>query len=246
MVNIKLGDKVYDGVTSVKLDTKEGESVEFSPYEETFAAGKQAEYDKFWDNFQRNGTQNLYRYAFHGFGWNNTNFVPKYDIILGTYSSGIFWCTHITDLVAALELANVRLDTSGASYLDTGFAGSTLTRVPEVSLVNAVTYSSLFANSSSLTEIQKLILKDDGSQALGEIMSGCTSLKHITIEGVIGGNSNLKSCPLTTESVQSVIDHLKDLTGSATQSITFKADVGAALTQAQKAAITAKNWTLVY
>ena len=246
MVNIKLGDKVYEGVDYVKLDTAEGGEAVFAPYEEALAAGRKAEYDKFWDNYQLNGTLTAYRYAFHGPGWNDTIFVPKYDIVFGTYSSGVFWSTGIRDLVAALDRSNVKLDTSKATYMDTCFAGGSLTRVPEISLVSATDYANLFANASSLVEIQKLTLKGDGSQALGNIMIGCTSLKHITIEGVISGNSNLSACPLTTDSVQSVLDHLKDLSGAATNTITFKASVGAALTEAQKAALTAKNWTLVY
>lgn len=48
---------------------------------------------------------------------------------------------------------------------------------------------------------------------------------------------------LTAASVQSIIDGLADLTGSTTQTLTFHRDI--ALTDDQKSAITAKNWTLV-
>jgi endonuclease I len=48
------------------------------------------------------------------------------------------------------------------------------------------------------------------------------------------------------DSVQSIVDALKDLTGATAQTLTFHADVGGKLTDAQKATITAKNWTLVY
>ena len=48
------------------------------------------------------------------------------------------------------------------------------------------------------------------------------------------------------ESHATICDHLKDLTGEATKSLKFHPDVGAKLTQIQKAAITAKNWVLVY
>jgi hypothetical protein len=40
MVNVKLGDKTYTGVTAVKTDTPDGGTAEFAPYDETFAAGK--------------------------------------------------------------------------------------------------------------------------------------------------------------------------------------------------------------
>lgn len=51
---------------------------------------------------------------------------------------------------------------------------------------------------------------------------------------------------LTDESIQSIIDGLADLTGQTTQTLTLHKDVGAKLTDAQKATITAKNWTLAY
>ena len=51
---------------------------------------------------------------------------------------------------------------------------------------------------------------------------------------------------LTTESVQSIIDGLADLTGGTAQTLTLHATVGAKLTDEQKATITAKNWALVY
>lgn len=51
---------------------------------------------------------------------------------------------------------------------------------------------------------------------------------------------------LTATSVQSIIDGLADLTGGTTKTLTFHSSVGASLTDEQKAAITAKNWTLAY
>lgn len=77
---------------------------------------------------------------------------------------------------------------------------------------------------------------------------GCTALEDIsfmpgTIEGAISFN---KSSKLSAESVQSIIDGLADLTGKTTQTLTLHATVGGNLTDAQKASITAKNWTLAY
>ena len=82
-----------------------------------------------------------------------------------------------------------------------------------------------------------------GATTFGNI----TSLVNLEIEGTIGTsigfpNSNL----LSNTSVQSVIDALKDLTDQTSQTLTLHATVGANMTDEQKAAITAKNWTLVY
>ena len=51
---------------------------------------------------------------------------------------------------------------------------------------------------------------------------------------------------LSTDTIQSIIDGLADLTGSTAQTLTLRANVGAKLTDEQKATITAKNWELVY
>lgn len=51
---------------------------------------------------------------------------------------------------------------------------------------------------------------------------------------------------LSTETIQSIIDGLADLTGGTAQTLTLHKTVGEKLTDTQKATITAKNWTLVY
>lgn len=58
---------------------------------------------------------------------------------------------------------------------------------------------------------------------------------------------SLSSSPLlSTETIQSIIDGLADLTGGTAQTLTLHATVGSKLTDEQKATITAKNWELVY
>ena len=56
----------------------------------------------------------------------------------------------------------------------------------------------------------------------------------------------IPSSVLSADSIQSIADGLADLTGQTAQTLTLHATVGAKLTDAQKATITAKNWTLVY
>ena len=51
---------------------------------------------------------------------------------------------------------------------------------------------------------------------------------------------------LSTDTIQSIIDGLADLTGGTAQTLTLHSTVGAKLTDEQKATITAKNWELVY
>lgn len=78
--------------------------------------------------------------------------------------------------------------------------------------------------------------------------SSCVKLREVRFaEGAIFQSISLvNSANLSDASIQSIIDGLEDLTGASAKTLTFHADVGAKLTEAQKAAITAKNWTLVY
>ena len=55
-----------------------------------------------------------------------------------------------------------------------------------------------------------------------------------------------RSPELSTDTIQSIIDGLADLTGSTTQTLTLSGTTAAYLTDTQKATITAKNWSLVY
>lgn len=52
------------------------------------------------------------------------------------------------------------------------------------------------------------------------------------------------SSVLSTDSIQSIIDGLADLTGGTAQTLTLHADVKSKLTETQISAITGKNWTL--
>lgn len=118
----------------------------------------------------------------------------------------------------------------------------TSTKVPI--RVKNTTLNSTFAGSTIKTIV---LLELVGVTGYNNPFSSCAALENITIAGSIDVSVSLSASPLLTQpSVQSIIDHLKDLTGQTAQTLTLHADVGARLTDAQKATVTAKNWTLVY
>jgi hypothetical protein len=132
--------------------------------------------------------------------------------------------------------------------LENTFYSAWITHIPVISAVSAISRGLIetFAHSRVET-IDKLIVRDDGTTKFSNTFTLCTFLKNITFEGVIGNSVSFSdSDKLTNASVDSIIDHLKDLTGATEQTLTFHKDVGANMTEEQKAAITAKNWTLVY
>lgn len=138
---------------------------------------------------------------------------------------------------------------TGKASAKTFFRGSSIVTVDLTGVTDKIQFSSLdrMFYSNALCEI------------LGEMdLSACTttnyafvncySLETIRIKpGTLGVSTNLSySLKLTDESIQSIIDGLADLTGGTAQTLTLHADVGAKLTEEQKAAAAAKNWTLAY
>ena len=209
-----------------------------APFEE----GRKAERDYFWENFSPG---NDWSCAFSGNGWNDTTFNPTKNLVTGTNVNSMFQTNNVHNLKQILQRNGVVLDTSAAtsnynfarnanvfywphidfrkcSVLDNSFAGAVQTRELTLSVKEKVKCSNVFQNCRSLTELTIL-------------------------NGTFGTSISFGDSPLLNDaSRQSIINALADLTGATTQNVTFHADVGGKLTATQKAAITAKNWTLVY
>ena len=185
-------------------------------YEHGKEEGIQAEYDRFWDDFQQNGNRTSYLHGFAGRCWTNETFKPKYPLKIGN-ATAMFFYSSIPNIDCELDFTN-----------------------KSISLANMFAYSwvksiSRFKSYETLT-------------FASTTFEGCTYLTNISFvdDSVIGTSINFKSCPLTAESIDNIIDVLKDLTGKTSQTLTLHADVGNNLTAEQKASITAKNWSLVY
>ena len=118
--------------------------------DEVYAAGKQAEWNVFWDSFQQNGTRTNYEGAFDGKGWDDNNFKPKYDIInIGDYScSQSFRQSKITDLKGILEKQKVEYNTKGATRFINTFQACDITRIPTLYLDSCSTLQNCFTGST--------------------------------------------------------------------------------------------------
>lgn len=213
--------------------------------------GMQTEYDRFWDSLQRNGEKKVYAGAF-GSVWTDETFKPKYDI-RPENANTMFEYSEIVDLKGCMERAGVVLDFSTVSYgrFTQFLQNSLITRIGVVDTTGSKDYTInyLFFGATKLKEIEAWVMTDDGTQKFAEAntFQQCPALEEIRIDGLLGCSMSWAGCSLlSAESVQSIIDHLKDLTGATAQKLTFHATVGAKLTQTQKDAISAKNWTLVY
>ncbi|MBR4295755.1 MAG: hypothetical protein IKT56_02815 [Clostridia bacterium] len=153
--------------------------------QKVYDAGKQAEYDRFWDAFQNYGKRTDYSYAFAYGGWNNNTYNPKY-IISPSACNGLFMSnTTITDTKVTIDL----ISSNGSQK------------------------NGLFSGAIKLKTIRKLIVDETiGFQSSPPMFNKCTSLEDIKFEGVIGKDLNISACPLVRESIDNIFDHLKDFT----------------------------------
>lgn len=206
--------------------------------DKVYEAGQQSEYDRFWDSFQSYGKLTNYQSVFGGAGWKDDNFKPKYVPNI-KMASLMFRETGIKNIVG--------LDFSKANDLQYTFYASKVVYIDEISTISASRLYQTFDTCTKLKTIGKLILKADGTQTFTNPFGNCTSLENIEIEGVIGNNGfNVsKSKLLTHDSLMSIINHLKDLTGtSSTLTCTLGTTNLAKLTDEEKAIATDKGWTL--
>lgn len=217
-------------------------------YNEGVEAGKKAEYDRFWDEYLNTKQSYVsWGYRFAGHGWNEYTFKPPCDIVPEGSASGMFMMSGIRDLKVLCDQLGVVVDFSKATSFPQIFSDSSLNHVGVIDTRSASNVNHILFNARNMVTVDKIILKSDGSQIFTGGFNNADQLQNITFEGVIGNSISFNHSSLLTDaSIQSIIDHLKDLTGETAQTLTFHATVGGKLTAEQKAAITAKNWTLVY
>lgn len=175
---------------------------------------------EFMDKYQANlEAANSFNYAFAGRGWTDETFNPPRPIIVTGACAQMFNQAQITSTKVPITIDSA--DTSNQS---------------------------IFAYCSDLITIPSLKVTEK-VPAFTAWWHNCRALEtlNFTEDSVIAADIPLDRCnALSNASVQTAINALKDLTGLTAKKITLHADVGANLTDEQKAAITAKNWTLVY
>lgn len=219
--------------------------------QKVFDAGKKAEWSALWDNIQSHkGAAQVYQYAFCGTHWNDITFKPKYDLVFtkGYSGTNAFWGNGVTDIAETLEQLGLKMDTTLCGYWAGMFQNADTKRLPELNCSHAMEHGDgglhyTFANSEVET-IDKLIVVEELKYA--STFKGCANLKNIIFEGVIGENISFLDSPLLTyDSIMSIINHLKDFSGTTT---TMKLTLGTTnlekLTDAEKKIATDKGWTL--
>lgn len=200
--------------------------------DEGIEQGKKDAYDEFWDIFQDNGNRTDYYRAFGGIGWDDNTYQPKYDIApqVTWDCSGLFLKSKITDIY---KNDTINIDFSKCGTFTQPFSESSITHIKILDTRSAKACTQILQTARNLVTIEKLILKDDGSQVFNLAFNLCGNLANLTIEGTIGQSIDLQWSPLTEASIRSVIGALsRTATG---QTLTLKKS-------AKEAAFTESAW----
>lgn len=208
-------------------------------YDAGYAAGKQAEYDTFWDEYQQNGTRTSYEHAFMGPGWTDVSYNPKYPIVAKNAYS-MYSNSRITEVL--------NIDTSGATSAVSIFYNTSAERIGTVSFEATVALQTTFNNSRKLHTIERVILT--AANTYTNPFNNCTALENLTIEGTIGQNGfNVQwSTKLTHDSLMSIINALKDYsadTSGTTYTVTLGTENIAKLTEEELAIAYLKGWDVI-
>ena len=198
-----------------KIDWKENGMAD--QVDEVFEAGKKSEYDEFWDSYQLEENGDLRSNSnslFAGFGWTKTTFKPKYDIY-PTNANNMFAnasCAYM-DLTEILQNLGVKLDLSRCTTATNFCQYTSCSRMPELDC-RAMDYIGSMFSYATIKIIDKLILREDGSQRLNYPIKECQNLVSVTIEGIIGSNGmNMIKCnKLDKNSNISIINALSPTT----------------------------------
>ena len=175
--------------------------------------GKQAEYDAFWNAFQKNGERTYYYYGFCGTGWNKDNFKPKYPIKVVGNAEAIFrrFDFHNGDTTNLVDLSPLNIDWSGCTSLQYAFLTAKLEDTGLVDATGCTTLNNTFVNESSGC-IKKITLRVHEALKYSTPIGKQPMLTDLifTEDSVIGNSGwDLSASPLLSKaSVQSIINAL--------------------------------------
>lgn len=210
------------------------------------AAGGDSHYDEFWDNYQDNGERTNSECMFGGYGWTAETLKPKYGVTVKASQYMFAYCAYDGDLDDAFEKRGVPLvwELEPDKAQGYQFYSSSIKAIGTVdfSPLNSANHVTSAFNTGTLVTIRNLI----PPQVAMTTTCWGSGLTNLGVGGTITYSINLSRCSkLTDDSVQSVIDHLADLTGQTAQTLTFNSTISNKLTSAQIDAATLKNWNVV-
>ena len=188
-----------------------------------YAQGREDEYNAFWDVVQENGNRTNYAFAFSADLWTPENFKPKYPIrpVGSANNMMAYWGqSYGANGSLRIDLREVcTLDTSACTSINSAFYLNTVVKaVGVLDTRNISGLSTTFGSAYNVETVEKVILRDDGSQTFNNAFNHCNELVNITFEGVIGQNglAFAQSKKLSKASWISIINALSTSTSGLT------------------------------
>lgn len=208
-----------DAIPHSEYDTK---------IDEVYEVGKQAEYDRFWDNFQDNGNRKIYWYGFASPGWNQETLNPKHKIVIvdtvlnSQYAVGMFYrcgCELVGNKYIDFSKIADKFDFSKVQRATDTFNSAHMDNVV-ADLSSAVYTDRCFANTWD-SGIRSLTLKlSELVESSSSMFSNPALAKVTMMEGSVMAKSySFSLCPLDKESFISIVGNLSTITSGFT--ITF-------------------------
>lgn len=183
-----------------------------------------------------------HEYRFRNTNWTNKPFDPP-SAIKPAYAGSMFENT-----VGLKKLSNQQIDFSDCYGFNRIFSGSQVEELPVIDMSKSTqTVQNIFNGASFLHTIEKIILKNGGSQTFNDAcFNNIPELQNVIFEGIFVSNiSFAQSSKLTFDSLWSIIEALKDYSGTGTtRTLTLHADSKAKLGVADIAYATNKGWTI--
>jgi hypothetical protein len=218
--------------------------------QKVYEAGKQAEYDAFWDSYQDCGNRINYSYAFAGIGWTDETFKPKYPIkAVGGYSTGMFTNG------ANIQNKVIEADFSDATSMTNTFNGANVKHIGVLNCPNVSNFNLTWL-ACSAEQIDLIKLNKNGGQKFTSSFERMVNLIKIRFEGLISENVGFpNSALLDKESVINIFSVLSTDSTGKTLSLSLGAvdtafetaeGLGDGSTSAEWLALraTKENWTV--
>ena len=182
-----------------------------------FEAGKQAEYDAFWDAIQQNGNRDFYEYGFYY--WDSEYIRPKHKVVTSNRSRNLCVFAYNRALKKIekeyFDLSNYipSNDSVNGNYYPF-YSCAALEEIEDIG-IQAGGYYYAFNSCPKLKRIEVMRCREDGIYTVP--FTGCYDLTDITIEGVIGTNFPIPFSPLSPASLKSIVKHLKNYLGTSSE-----------------------------
>lgn len=191
------------------------------------------------DNNTRINYHNAFQYS------NFTGFEFSYPIKPRGYVSNLFYsCTKMVEPPKPIVLSEIFSNGNDtATYRKSVFAYCyALERVPDLNMRAINGIEEWFRQCGALRTIE--LLRVHENTIYTNTFYECRALENIAFDGVIGQDISFKESPLLTlESLNNIIDHLKEFTSGSSANITLHANSKALLGDEGLGRIEAKGWS---